>query len=190
MFENVTREQAEFAVETLLRYMGEDPTREGLAGTPERVINAYAEWFGGYALNPEEVLSTTFKEVGGYDEIVALRGIRLESHCEHHMVPIVGQVHIGYLPGTRVVGLSKLARVVNAYGKRLQVQERLTAEIADAIEQVLAPRGVAVIVEAQHLCVSTRGVHKPGSDMVTSAMRGVFRTNATARAEVLSLLQS
>ena len=185
----VTKEQAEDAVRTLMQYMGEDVTREGLIDTPARVVRAYSEWFKGYKLDPHAILSTTFSEVGGYDEIVTMKNIRLESHCEHHMVPIIGTVHVGYLPGTRVVGLSKLARVVDAFGKRLQVQERLTAEIADAIEDCLNPRGVAVIVEAAHLCVSTRGVHKPGSKMVTSAMRGVFRKDSTARAEILTLLQ-
>ncbi len=186
----VTKEQAENAIKTLLSFIGEDPEREGLVDTPKRVVKAYAEWFSGYGQDPRNILSTTFGEVGGYDEIVSMRNSRLESHCEHHMVPIVGHVHIGYLPGKKVVGLSKLARIVNSYGKRLQVQERLTAEIADAIEQCLEPRGVAVIVSASHLCVSTRGVHKPGSEMVTSAMRGVFREDSTARAEILTLLQS
>tara|TARA_Y100001973_G_scaffold80256_2_gene118053 strand:+ start:1116 stop:1694 length:579 start_codon:yes stop_codon:yes gene_type:complete len=185
-----TREDAEKAVRTLLSFIGEDPDREGLIDTPKRVVKAYGEWFAGYSEDPHKILSTTFGEVGGYDEIIAMRNIRLESHCEHHMVPIVGHVHVGYLPGERVVGLSKLARIVNSYGKRLQVQERLTAEIADAIEECLKPRGVAVIVSASHLCVSTRGVHKPGSAMVTSAMRGVFRNDSTARSEILTLLQS
>lgn len=190
MFEPVTKEQAEYAVETLLRYMGEDPTREGLANTPKRVIKAYGEWFAGYKADPREILSTTFDEVGGYDEIVALRDIRIESYCEHHMVPIIGTAHVAYLPQNRVVGLSKLARVVGVYSKRLQVQERLTAEIANVIEEVLEPRGVAVIIRAHHLCVSTRGVNKPGAEMITSAMRGVFRANGSARSEILSLLQS
>ena len=184
-----TFEEAVEAVRTLLAYAGDDPTREGLLDTPKRVVKAYSEWFGGYEVDPKEVLSRTFEESGGYDEIVVLRDIRLESHCEHHVVPIIGKIHIAYLPSERVVGISKLARVAELYAKRLQIQEKLTAQVADAIEECLEPRGVAVIVEAAHLCMTTRGIRKPGVSMVTSAMRGVFRDNATARAEVLSLMR-
>lgn len=183
-----TREAAEAAVRTLLAYAGDDPTREGLADTPARVVRAYDEWFGGYAIDPVELLSRTFEERADYDEIVVLRDIRLETHCEHHMVPIIGKVHIAYLPTDKVVGISKLARVMEAFGKRLQIQEKLTAQVADAIQDALAPRGVAVVVEAAHLCMTTRGVRKPGVSMVTSAMRGVFREKPEARAEVLRLM--
>lgn len=175
------------AVKTLLRYTGDDPTREGLLETPERVRKAWNEWFAGYESDPKEHLYKWFKHVGGYDEIVVLRDIRLESFCEHHIAPIVGTCHIAYLPKDKVVGLSKLARVADGFSKRLQVQERLTAQIADAIEDVLDPLGVAVLIEASHLCTATRGVHKPSSRMVTSAMRGVFRSEPSARLEVMSL---
>ena len=184
-----TFEEAEEAVRLLLAYAGDDPTREGLLDTPKRVVKAYSEWFGGYDEDPKELLSRTFEESGGYDEIVVLKDIRLESHCEHHMVPIVGKVHIAYLPNDRVVGISKLARVAEAYAKRLQIQEKLTAQIADAICYALDPRGVAVIVEAAHLCMTTRGVRKSGVNMVTSAMRGAFRDDSTARAEVVALMR-
>lgn len=183
-----TREQAEEAVRILLQYAGEDTSREGLLDTPSRVVRAWDEWFQGYTQDPVEILSRTFQEVQGYDEIVVLSGIRVESHCEHHMVPIIGEAHVAYLPTDRVVGISKLARVVDAYAKRFQVQEALTAQVADAIQEVLDPRGVAVVIRAQHLCMTTRGVHKPGVAMTTSAMRGVFRAKAEARAEVLSLM--
>lgn len=183
-----TREDAEAAVRTLLAYTGDDVDREGLVDTPARVVRAYDEWFGGYELDPLELLQRTFEEVEGYDEVVVLRGIRLESHCEHHMVPIIGEAHVAYLPNNRVVGISKLARVVEAYGKRLQVQEKLTAQIADAIDDALNPLGVAVVVRAQHLCMTTRGVRKPGVSMLTSAMRGAFRDEPDARAEVLTLM--
>ena len=186
----VSKEQAEEAVRLLLEYAGDDPSREGLLDTPKRVVKAYSEWFGGYEVDPKEVLSRTFEESGGYDEIVVLKNIRMESHCEHHMVPIIGTAHVAYLPSTRVVGISKLARVVEMYAKRLQIQEKLTAQVADAIEECLQPQGVVVIIEAAHLCMTTRGVRKPGVSMVTSAMRGVFRDKPSARAEVLSLLKS
>ncbi|MEM9188349.1 MAG: GTP cyclohydrolase I FolE [Myxococcota bacterium] len=183
-----SREEAESAVRTLLRWAGDNPNREGLLGTPGRVVRAYEEFFAGYAEDPVEILNRTFEETGGYDELVVLRGIRLESHCEHHMVPIVGVAHVAYLPNSRVVGISKLARVVDAYAKRLQIQEKLTAEIANAIDSVLEPRGVAVVIEAAHQCMTTRGVHKPGVDMVTSRMLGVFRENPETRREFLSLI--
>jgi GTP cyclohydrolase I len=183
-----SKEEAEEAVRVLLKYAGDNPDREGLLGTPGRVVRAYDEWFGGYREDPVEMMTTTFEEIEGYDEIVALRNIRMESHCEHHMVPIIGKVHVAYLPTNRVVGISKLARVVEAYAKRLQIQEVLTAQIADAIEQTLQPRGVAVVIEAAHLCMTTRGVRKPGVSMLTSSMRGVFREKAEVRQEVLHLL--
>ncbi len=184
-----TDEEVREAVRVLLRYTGDDPTREGLLETPERVRKAWDEWFCGYQFDPKEHLNKWFEHVGGYDEIVVLKDIRLESHCEHHVTPIVGKCHIAYLPKDKVVGLSKLARVADGYSKRMQVQERLTAQIADAIEEVLAPRAVAVVIEASHLCTATRGVHKPSSRMVTSAMRGLFRADAAARAEVMSLFK-
>ena len=183
-----TRAEAEAAVRTLLAYTGDDVEREGLVDTPARVVRAYDEWFAGYQTDASALLERTFEEVEGYDEIVVLRDIRVESHCEHHMVPIVGHVHIAYLPSRRVVGISKLARVVETFGKRLQVQEKMTAQIADTIDRALQPRGVAVVVRAQHLCMTTRGVRKPGVSMVTSAMRGAFRDESSARAEVLALM--
>lgn len=183
-----SRAEAEDAVRTLIRWAGDDPAREGLSGTPGRVVRAYEEFFSGYTENPTEILSRTFEETEGYDEIVALCGIKLESHCEHHMVPILGRVHIGYLPKRRVVGISKLARLVEVYGKRLQIQEKLTVQIADAIESVLQPLGVGVIIEAEHHCMTTRGVHKSGVSMVTSRMRGVFRTDAKTRREFMSII--
>jgi len=179
---------AEEAVRALLEHAGDDPDREGLLETPKRVAKAFGEWFEGYATDPKEHLSKCFTEVGGYDEIVILKDIRLESYCEHHMAPIIGTAHVGYLPSDKVVGLSKLARVVEGYAKRLQVQERLTAQIADAIEDVLKPRGVFVIIDAAHFCTATRGIHKHGSSMITSAMRGVFRENPAIRAEVMALI--
>lgn len=183
-----SRKEAESAVRVLLSYTGDDPSREGLQDTPSRVVRAFDEWFQGYTQNPPEMLSRTFSEAEGYDEIVLLRNIRVESHCEHHLVPIVGRAHVAYLPRDRVVGISKLARVVEAYSKRLQIQEKMTAQIADCIQTTLDPRGVIVVVEAQHLCMTTRGVHQPGVDMVTSAVRGVFRENDAARAEALALV--
>ena len=181
-----TRAEAEEAIRTLLRWAGDDPAREGLRDTPERVVRAYEEWFAGYDEDPIELLKRTFEEVGGYDEIVLLRDIRFTSHCEHHMAPIIGRVHIGYLPDRRVVGISKLARLVEVYAKRLQIQERLTAEIADSLEAVLKPQGVAVVVEASHECMTTRGVRQADVRMVTSRMLGVFRDNPATRHEFLS----
>lgn len=183
-----TRAEAEDAVRTLLRWAGDNPAREGLAGTPERVVRSYEEFYAGYHVDPVAVLERTFEETDGYDEIVLLRDIRLESYCEHHMVPIVGVAHVAYLPDRRVVGISKLARVVEAYGKRLQIQEKLTAQIANTINDVLQPRGVAVIIEAEHQCMTTRGVHKSGVAMVTSRMLGAFRDNPDTRRELLAML--
>ena len=182
------REEAEEAVRVLLRWAGEDPAREGLLDTPSRVARSYEEFFEGYAVNPEELLQRTFSEVDDYDEIVLLRDIRLESHCEHHMVPIIGRAHVAYLPRKRVVGISKLARVVEAYSRRFQIQERLTSQIANTIDSVLEPYGTAVIIEAGHQCMTTRGVHRPGVSMVTSRMLGVFRDNSDTRRELLSML--
>ena len=183
-----TREQAEAAIRVLLRWAGDDPDREGLRDTPSRVARAYQEYFVGYAEDPVALLERTFAETDGYDEIVLLRDIRLESTCEHHMAPIIGRVHVAYLPHRRVVGISKLARVVDAYSKRLQIQEKLTAQIANTIQDVLMPRGVAVVIEAAHQCMTTRGVHKPGVTMVTSRMLGAFRDNAATRRELLAMI--
>jgi GTP cyclohydrolase I len=183
-----TREEAEEAVRTLLRWAGDDPAREGLVDTPGRVVRAYEEFFAGYDVDPVGLLERTFEETDGYDEIVLLRDIRLETHCEHHVVPIIGRAHVAYLPYRRVVGISKLARVVEAYAKRLQIQEKLTAQIANTIQEVLEPRGVAVVIEAAHQCMTTRGVHKPGVTMVTSRMLGAFRDNPTTRREVLAMI--
>ena len=188
MVEPVSQHDAEAAIRTLLRWAGEDPAREGLLETPMRVAKAYKDWFSGYRLDPAEYLRRTFKEVEGYDELVVLRDISFESHCEHHMAPIIGKAHVGYLPSGRVVGISKLARVVEAYARRFQVQEKLTAQIARSIEDVLQPRGVAVVVEATHECMTTRGVHKRGVSMVTSAMLGAFREDARTRAEFLQFI--
>ena len=184
----VTQADAEAAVRTLLEWAGEDPAREGLVDTPGRVARAYKDWFSGYALDPADYLRRTFKEVENYDELIVLRAIEFESHCEHHMAPIIGKAHIGYLPSGRVVGISKLARVVETYARRFQVQEKLTAQIARSIEEVLQPRGVAVVVEATHECMTTRGVHKRGVSMVTSAMLGAFRDDARTRAEFLQFI--
>ena len=183
-----SREEAEEAVRVLLRWAGDNPDREGLLGTPDRVVRSYEEFFAGYQDDPAEILKRTFEEVEGYDEVVMLRDIRLESYCEHHMVPIIGRVHIGYLPDKRVVGISKLARVVDAFAKRLQIQEKLTAQIANTLQEVLQPRGVAVVIEAAHQCMTTRGVHKSGVDMVTSRMLGAFRDNGETRREFLSMI--
>ena len=183
-----TQEEAEDAIRTLLRWAGDDPAREGLLDTPSRVARAYREWFSGYAVDPVALLERTFAETEGYDEIVLLRDIRVESTCEHHMAPIIGRAHVAYLPHRRVVGISKLARVVDAYAKRLQIQEKLTAQIANTISDVLQPRGVAVIVEAQHQCMTTRGVHKPGVTMTTSRMLGAFRDDPNTRRELLGLI--
>jgi GTP cyclohydrolase IA len=183
-----SRAEAEAAVRTLIRWAGDEPEREGLDATPARVVRAYEEWFAGYGEDPAELLQRTFEEAGGYDEIVLLRDIRFESHCEHHMAPIIGRVHIGYLPRHRVVGISKLARLVEVYAKRLQIQERMTAEIASTIERVLNPHGVAVVIEGTHTCMTTRGVHKSQATMVTSRMLGVFRDHAETRQEFLSAI--
>ena len=183
-----TRDQAEAAIRTLLRWAGDDPDREGLRDTPSRVARAYREFFVGYDTDPAAVLERTFEETEGYDEIVLLRDIRLESTCEHHMAPIIGHVHVAYLPHRRVVGISKLARVVDAYAKRLQIQEKLTAQIANTIQEVLEPRGVAVVIEAAHQCMTTRGVHKPGVTMVTSRMLGAFRDDPATRRELLAMI--
>ena len=182
------REEAEDAVRTLIRWAGDDPDREGLRGTPGRVVRAYEEWFAGYKDHPRDYLKRTFEETGGYDEVVVLRDIRFESHCEHHMAPIIGRVHIGYLPRNRVVGISKLARLVDAYARRLQIQERMTAEIANTLDQILKPHGVAVVVEGVHACMTTRGVRQSASTMVTSRMLGVFRDHAETRHEFLSAI--
>ncbi len=183
-----SRGEAEEAVRTLIRWAGDDPRREGLLETPSRVVRSYEEFFAGYDHDPKLVLARTFEEVDGYDEIIVLTDIRFESHCEHHMVPIIGKVHIGYLPDRRVVGISKLARLVEVYARRLQIQEKMTAQIADALQEVLKPRGVAVVVEAAHQCMTTRGVHKPGVSMVTSRMVGAFRSDARTRREFLSII--
>jgi GTP cyclohydrolase I len=183
-----TREEAEAAVRTLLRWAGDDPERDGLIETPKRVAKAFEEYFRGYHDDPEAILQKTFEETEGYDEMIVLRGIRFESHCEHHLAPIIGRAWVGYIPNGRVVGISKLARVVDAYAKRLQIQEKLTSQIANAIEHALNPQGVAVVIKAEHHCMTTRGVHKPGTDMVTSRMLGVFRDNAITRQEFLSMI--
>jgi len=182
------RKEAEAAVKTLLRWIGEDDNRKGLKRTPERVLNCYQEWFGGYQQDPKEILGTSFPDAEGYDDIVVLRDIDFESHCEHHIAPFIGKIHIGYLPSDRVVGVSKLVKVVQAFSKRLQVQEKLTKQIADCINDVLQPRGVAVIVEAQHECMTTRGVYKKDIMMVTNAMRGVFADDPERRSEFLKLV--
>lgn len=183
-----TREEAEAAVRTLLRWAGDDPERDGLIETPSRVAKAFQEYFRGYHDDPEAILQKTFEETEGYDEMIVLRGIRFESHCEHHLAPIVGRAWVGYIPNGRVVGISKLARVVEAYAKRLQIQEKMTSQIANTIEQVLNPQGVAVVIKAEHHCMTTRGIHKPGTDLVTSRMLGIFRDNAITRQEFLSMI--
>src|SRR4051812_19424401 len=183
-----SRTEAEEAVRTLLRWAGDDPSREGLRETPARVVRAFDEFFAGYAIDPAQLLARTFEEVDGYDEMVLLRDIRFESYCEHHMVPIVGKVHIAYLPRHRVVGISKLARVIEVFAKRLQIQEKMTAQIANTIDEVLQPEGVAVVIEGEHQCMTTRGVHKPGVGMITSRMLGAFRDNPPTRQEFLSLI--
>ena len=185
-----TQIEAEAAIRTLIRWAGDNPEREGLRDTPSRVARSYLEFFRGYTQDPVSMLERTFEEVEGYDEIVLLRDIRLESHCEHHMVPIVGRAHVAYLPHRRVVGISKLARVVDAYAHRLQIQEKLTAQIANTIHEVLQPLGTAVIIEAAHECMTTRGVHKTGVSMVTSRMLGVFRDDPATRRELLSMIAS
>ena len=183
-----TQAEAEAAVRTLLRWAGDDPYREGLRETPARVARSYRELFAGYDIDPVALLERTFEEVDGYDEIILLRDIRLESYCEHHMVPIIGRAHVAYLPDARVVGISKLARVVDAFSKRFQIQEKLTVQIANTINEVLHPKGVAVVLEASHQCMTTRGVHKQGVAMVTSRMMGVFRDNPETRREVLAMI--
>ncbi|CAG2098200.1 GTP cyclohydrolase I FolE [Xanthomonas arboricola pv. juglandis] len=185
----VTQAQAEDAVRTLLRWAGEDPAREGLLDTPRRVAEAYGDWFSGYRDEPREYLERTFEEVAGYDELIVLRDISYESHCEHHMAPIIGKVHVGYLPRGKVVGISKLARVVESYARRFQVQEKMTAQIAQCIQDVLQPRGVGVVVEGSHECMTTRGIHKRGVSMVTSKMLGSFREDARTRAEFLQFIE-
>ena len=185
-----SRAEAEAAVRTLIQWAGDDPDREGLVGTPDRVVRSYEEFYSGYDQDPVELLHRTFEETDGYDEIVLLRDIRLESHCEHHMVPILGKAHVAYLPNKRVVGISKLARLVEVYSHRLQIQEKLTAQIANTINEVLQPKGVAVVIEAAHQCMTTRGVHKPGVTMVTSRMLGVFRDSPTTRREFFGLIHN
>jgi GTP cyclohydrolase I len=188
MADRPTRQQAEEAVRTLIRWAGDDPSREGLRDTPARVTRAYEEFFAGYEQDPKEILKRTFSEVEGYDEMIVMNDIRFESHCEHHMVPIIGKAHIGYLPDKRVVGISKLARLVEVYARRLQVQEKMTVQIADTLQEILQPRGVAVVIEAAHQCMTTRGVHKPGVGLVTSRMVGAFRDDASTRREFLAVL--
>ena len=186
-YQEVTREEAEAAVRVLLRWAGDDPDREGLIGTPDRVVRAFEEYFVGYSEDPVKVLGRTFEETDGYDEMVLLKDISFESHCEHHLAPIIGRAHVAYLPSSRVVGISKLARVVDIYAKRLQIQEKMTAQISNTINDVLQPKGVAVVIQAQHQCMTCRGVHKQGVDMVTSSMTGLFRTDPRTRSEFLNL---
>jgi GTP cyclohydrolase I len=183
-----SREEAEKAIRTLLMWAGDDPEREGLRDTPARVARAFEDWFSGYNVDPEEFMRRTFEEVEGYDDMIVLKDIRFESHCEHHLAPIIGRVHVGYLPTNKVVGISKLARVVEAYARRLQVQEKMNAQIANTIQKVLEPKGVAVVIEATHQCMTTRGVHKTGVSMVTSSMLGEFRKNPLTRREFLSVI--
>ncbi|KGT78899.1 GTP cyclohydrolase [Bradyrhizobium japonicum] len=184
------RAEVEQAVRTMIRWAGDDPARDGLHDTPDRVARAFEEYFSGYAQDPIEILQKTFEEIEGYDEMIVLRGVRFESHCEHHMAPIVGRAWVAYIPQGRVVGISKLARVVDIYAKRLQIQEKMTAQIANTINDVLKPEGVGVIIKATHHCMTTRGAHKPGTDLVTSRMLGVFRDNALTRQELLGLANS
>ena len=184
-----TREEAQKAVKTLIEWAGDNPDREGLIETPKRVVKAYEEFFAGYDDDPDEILRKTFEEVEGYDEMVLVKNIRLESHCEHHIVPILGKAHIAYIPNNRVVGISKLARIVDAFGKRLQTQETMTAQIANTIEKVLEPKGVAVVIDAAHQCMTTRGIHKPESSTVTSCMRGIFKENPRTRNEFLTFIK-
>jgi GTP cyclohydrolase I len=183
-----SRAEAEEAVRTLIRWAGDDPKREGLLGTPDRVIRAFREYFTGYEEDPVALLQRTFEETDGYDEIVMLKDIRFESHCEHHLAPIIGKVHVAYLPKNRVVGISKLSRLVDVYAKRLQIQEKMTAQIANTLDEVLQPKGVGVVIEAAHQCMTTRGTHKPGTMLVTSRMLGEFRTDPTSRREVLAMI--
>jgi GTP cyclohydrolase I len=183
-----TREEAESAVRVLIRWAGDDPKREGLVETPKRVVRAYEEFFAGYLQDPTEILARTFSEVEGYDEMIVMNDIRFESHCEHHMVPIIGKAHVGYLPDKRVIGISKLARLVEVFARRLQVQEKMTVQIADTLQEVLHPKGVAVVIEAAHQCMTTRGVHKPGVGLVTSRMVGAFRDDPSTRREFLAVI--
>ena len=183
-----SREEAKEAVKTMLAWAGENPNREGLIETPERVVSAYEEFFAGYDMDPDEILDKTFEEVAGYDEMVIVKDVRLESHCEHHMVPFIGIAHVAYIPHKRVVGISKLARIVDVYAKRLQTQETMTAQIADTIQRVLEPRGVAVVIDAEHQCMTTRGVHKSETSTVTSRMLGIFRTDERTRSEFMNLI--
>ncbi|HYP68440.1 MAG TPA: GTP cyclohydrolase I FolE [Thiobacillaceae bacterium] len=182
------RETAEDAVRILIRWAGDDPSREGLLDTPARVVRSYEEFFAGYLEDPVQILSRTFAEVDGYDEMIVMNDIRFESHCEHHMVPIIGKAHVAYLPDRRVVGISKLARLVDIYARRLQIQEKMTVQIADTLNDVLQPKGVAVVIEAAHQCMTTRGVHKPGANLVTSRMLGAFRSDSTTRREFLAMI--
>jgi len=188
MAERPTRQQAEAAVRTLILWAGDDPSREGLRDTPARVARAYEEFFAGYGQDPAEILKRTFSEVEGYDEMIVMSDIRFESHCEHHLVPIIGKAHVGYLPDKRVVGISKLARLVEVYARRLQVQEKMTVQIADTLQEILQPRGVAVVIEAAHQCMTTRGVHKPGVGLITSRMVGAFREDPSTRREFLAVI--
>jgi len=183
-----SREEAEDAIRTLLRWAGDDPNREGLIDTPARVVRSYEEFFAGYEADPKDLLNRTFEEIDGYDEMVLLKDIRFESHCEHHMAPIIGKAHIAYLPRTRVVGISKLARLVQMFAKRLTIQEKMTSQIANTLNEVLQPQGVAVVIEAAHQCMTTRGVQKPGVSMITSRMLGAFRDNPSTRRELLSMV--
>lgn len=183
-----TRAAAEEAVRTLLRWAGDDPDREGLRGTPARVVRAYEEWFAGYDVDPVDLLQRTFEETEGYDEMVVLRDIRFESFCEHHIAPIIGRAHVAYLPDRRVIGISKLARLIEVYAKRLQIQEKMTAQIANTLNDILLPKGVAVVIEATHQCMTTRGVHKAGVTMVTSRMLGAFRDDPSTRREFLAMI--
>jgi len=183
-----TREEAKQAIKIMLAWAGDNPNREGLLETPERVVSAYEEFFAGYDMDPDEILNKTFEEVAGYDEMVIVKDVRLESHCEHHMVPFIGRAHVAYIPHKRVVGISKLARIVDVYAKRLQTQETMTAQIADTLQRVLEPKGVAVVIDAAHQCMTTRGVHKSETSTVTSRMLGVFRTDERTRSEFMNLI--
>ena len=185
-----TREEAMEAVKTMLAWAGDDPTREGLLETPKRVVKAYEEFFSGYNMDPDEILNKTFEEVAGYDEMIIIKDIRLESHCEHHMVPILGKAHLAYIPNNRVVGISKLARIVDVYGKRLQTQETMTAQIANSIQRVLDPKGVAVVIDAGHQCMTTRGIHKTNATTITSQMLGIFRSDYRTRSEFMNLIKN
>ena len=186
----VSDKEAEEAFKTILTWIGEDPSREGLLETPKRVVKAYEEFFSGYNMDPDEILNKTFEEVAGYDEMIIIKDIRLESHCEHHMVPILGKAHLAYIPNNRVVGISKLARIVDVYGKRLQTQETMTAQIANSIQRVLDPKGVAVVIDAGHQCMTTRGIHKTNATTITSQMLGIFRSDYRTRSEFMNLIKS